>query len=140
MWLRVQPGAATRPQPDEWGCSPPVVSGGLVLLAPHDADYLYAFDRRDGKVRWRFKRGPHRYLVGAARRRVVLGGRRVTAVDLDTGEEAWSYHERRPSGRPAIAGDHIVVPTFEGLVTPDAGTGRPIGGRRRRAAARRSSL
>ncbi|MFQ5423891.1 MAG: PQQ-binding-like beta-propeller repeat protein [Phycisphaerae bacterium] len=127
VWLRVQPGAATRAQPDEWGCSPPVVSGGLVLLAPHDAEYLYAFDRRDGKVRWRFERGPHRYLVGAARRRVVLGGRRVTAVDLETGEEAWSYHERCPSGRPAIAGDHIVVPTFEGLVTLDAETGRPIG-------------
>lgn len=114
-------------QPDEWLCSPPVVVGGLVLLAPHDAEYLFAFDRRDGVEKWRSDRHNHRYIVGADAQRVVVAGRRVAALDLRTGEEAWSYRDDRPTGRPVLTGDQVLVPSADGLVTLDVETGTPVG-------------
>ncbi|MCZ6815930.1 MAG: PQQ-binding-like beta-propeller repeat protein, partial [Planctomycetota bacterium] len=114
-------------QPDEWLGSPPVVVGGLVLLAPHDSEELLAFDRTTGELRWQFDRKRHRYIVGANDRVVVVAGRKVTAVDLETGKAAWSFDEHRPTGRPALSGDRVLVPTKEGLFALSAENGKPVG-------------
>ncbi|MCZ6684300.1 MAG: PQQ-binding-like beta-propeller repeat protein, partial [Planctomycetota bacterium] len=114
-------------QPDEWLASPPVVVGGLVLLAPHDSEELLAFDRTTGELRWQFDRNRHRYIVGANDRVVVVAGRKVTAVDLETGKAAWSFDDHRPTGRPALSGDRVLVPTKEGLLALSAENGKPVG-------------
>lgn len=114
-------------QPDEWLCSPPVVSRGLVLLAPHDSESLLAFDRATGEGRWQFDRDRHRYIVGANDRVVIIAGRKVTAVDLETGKAAWSFDEHRPTGRPALSGDRVLVSTTDGLVVLNVDDGKPVG-------------
>ncbi|MFQ5411588.1 MAG: PQQ-binding-like beta-propeller repeat protein, partial [Phycisphaerae bacterium] len=113
-------------QPDEWLSSPPLIAGGLVLLAPHDADQLFAFDRQSGTQRWAFPRGRHRILIGADKTRVVISGEHVEAIDLATGQSQWSYEALKPTGRGAICGEQVFMPTGSGLVRLSLETGRPI--------------
>lgn len=119
------------PQADEWLSSPPVIAGGLVLLAPHDSDQLWAFDQEDGALKWSFsrKRHRHRYIVGADDRQILLAGERIEAVGLDTGKSLWKSDELHPSGRPVICGEHVLVPTTKGLIRLNFETGEPIGKR-----------
>ncbi|MFQ5410890.1 MAG: PQQ-binding-like beta-propeller repeat protein [Phycisphaerae bacterium] len=124
VWGGVPRGHA---QPDEWLSSPPLIAGGLVLLAPHDSDQLLAFDRQDGTKRWAFPRGDHRLLIGTDNTRVVIAGRHVEAIDLATGRSVWTYDAVKPSGRAAICGEKVLVPTESGLVRLNLATGRPIG-------------
>ena len=115
------------PQADEWLTSPPVVAGGRVLLAPHDAETLFAFDPQDGAQKWAFPRGEHRFIVGADDKRIVIAGRSVEAIDLASGQPQWTFDELRPSGRPVLCGEEILVPTEGGLVRLDLATGKQIG-------------
>ena len=123
-WVMI---VGTMPQADEWLSSPPVVAGGKVLMAPHDAASLFAFDPQNGTEQWAFPRGEHRYIVGADDQRVILAGRTVEAVDLATGVSQWRFKAAQPSGRPAICGQEVLVPTEEGLIHLDLATGEPLG-------------
>src|SRR4029077_4560251 len=87
------------PQPDEWLYSPPLPIGGLVLLAAHDSEYLQAFDRVTGELKWSFPRGDYRYIVGSDCKRGFLAGRGVIAVDLNKGNGIWSQSKYKPTGR-----------------------------------------
>ena len=122
-------GRLSIPQPDEWLSSPPIVIGGLVLLAPQDSDRLWAFDQQSGKRKWSFPRRNHRYIVGADERRIVLTGARIETVDLATGHSLWKSEMLHPTGRPAISGNHVLVPTAKGLIRLDLETGEPVGKR-----------
>ncbi len=113
---------------DGWLSSPPLVAAGLVVISPHDGDHLVAFDRRTGVEQWAHARGRHRYVIGADGRHVLIGGERViSAVRLTDGAEAWTHEGVTPSGRPAICGERVLVPTREGLLTLDLRTGEPVG-------------
>ncbi|GJQ25781.1 MAG: hypothetical protein HBSAPP02_08130 [Phycisphaerae bacterium] len=112
-------------QPDEWLTTPPIRAGRFVLLAAQDCGFLKAFDRRDGTLKWSFPRGDHRYIAGCDTQRVFLAGTGVLAVDLNTGRSLWSYSQKKLTGRPALCGRRLFVPTRDGLETLDAQTGQP---------------
>ncbi|MBN1491306.1 MAG: PQQ-binding-like beta-propeller repeat protein, partial [Phycisphaerae bacterium] len=117
--LMVAP-AARRP------CSPLMATAGLLLAVPSDASYLYAFDRVDGRIVWRVEWGEHWYLLGADGGQCWLAGPTVTQVDLETGRPGWARAIGKPTGRGAISGDRLYLPTEDGLVVLNATTGDVI--------------
>ena len=130
-------GVTMMSQADGWLGSPPVVVGGLVLLAPQDGAYLFALDRADGSIKWKTHRGRHRYIVGADETRVIVAGQEIAAFKLTDGSPDWEYNdaagastESMPSGRPVYAGSRVLVPTETGLLALDAATGKPVGDKR----------
>ncbi|MHC5011543.1 MAG: outer membrane protein assembly factor BamB family protein [Planctomycetota bacterium] len=115
------------------GPSPPVVAEDLLLLAPTDGTHLYAYDRADGRVRWRIPYpdppsfGATSHFLGVVddgkRNVALLAGSRLEAYDLETGALLWygmlqeDYEqENYPVGRGVAAGGQILVPTVKGLV------------------------
>ncbi len=110
-----------------WLCSPPIATAGLVLLAPTDADTLYAFDCARGGVAWQVERGDSLYLLGADARHAWVVGPGVTQIDLETGRRTWRQEVGIPTGRGAISGDRLYLPTAEYVAVYEAETGRPTG-------------
>lgn len=115
------------PQPDQWLSSPPVIAGGVVILGAQDSDYLRAFDLEDGREIWRHEREGHRYVIGADDERVYIGGSRVAALSLGTGDVLWSSSRFQPTGRAVICGQKVMVPTNAGLLKLSTDTGAPDG-------------
>ncbi len=114
-------------QPDEWLTSPPLVTAGLVIVAAPDSEYLVAYDRKDGRETWAYPRGRLRYLVGSDGQRVIAAGKHVIAIDLTNGSAAWMFDRQSPSGRPALCGDAVLVPSEDGLIRLNAENGKEIG-------------
>ncbi len=109
---------------DEWLPSPPVVSGGLVLLTPNGHDDLLAFSAADGGFEWSSSRDEASYIIAADDEHVWLGGRSVECLSLSDGQRLWSVEiESAPSGRAVLSGGIVQVPTLEGLHALHAGTG-----------------
>ncbi len=107
-----------------WLSSPPVVSGGLVLLSATDQDQLLAFSAAFGTPVWSASADGSSYVIGADERFIWLGGRSLSCLSLVDGSVVWtSLLEEAPSGRAVLSGDAIHVPTGAGLVTLDAATG-----------------
>lgn len=115
------------PQPDQWLSGPPVIAGGVVVLAAQDSDYLRAFDLEDGREVWRHEREGYRYVIGADDERIFIGGSRVAALSLRTGEVLWSSSRFQPTGRAVICGLRVMVPTDAGLLKLSTDTGAPDG-------------
>lgn len=111
---------------DAWLDTAPIATTNLVLLAPTDGDYLFAFDRVTGEQVWRVERGSHTYLLGADNHFCWMAGPQVTAVDLQTGVRKWKRETGSPSGRGAISGDRIYMPSFDRLAILNRETGEPI--------------
>lgn len=138
----------TEEETGSWLPSRPVVSGGLVLLAPVDQGDLLAFSATGGEYRWSAPGGDYAYIIAAAAGRVWLGGRAVACLSLSDGEELWSTTEctgegnegngqcqddlcltpcftGTPTGRAILSGTVIHVPTTDGLWSLDSLTGAP---------------
>lgn len=115
------------PQPDQWLVSPPVISRGVVVMAPLDSDQLLAFDIESGEERWHAPRRDYRYIVGADEEKVVVAGENLAAISLDNGEPLWSTKPIKAVGRPQICGEEILVPTIDGLGRISLATGRKVG-------------
>lgn len=104
--------------------TPPMVVGGYVLLAPEGENKLLAFDVVTGQRVWSRDRGGSSYLIAGDHQRVWLGGRTVMCLSLSDGEPIWAeFLPASPTGRAVMAGENILVPTLEGLVTYEAVTG-----------------
>jgi outer membrane protein assembly factor BamB len=138
-------------QPDEWIASAPVVVGGLIVLGAQDSNYLQAFDRFTGQLKWSFPRGDYRYVIGADDSRVFIAGKTILAIDAAKGNGVWSATKYKPTGRPILcqtaetsrvkegptdaskslvsqaAISTLLVPTEAGLLRLNAQTGKPIG-------------
>jgi outer membrane protein assembly factor BamB len=127
-YRRDEPGRWRGParEPAYWLSTPPVVSGSVVLLAPSDSDSLFAFDRFSGELRWSVDREQHRYIVAASREHVWVAGREVVCLSARTGETKWVTGLPEPTGRAAVSGTQIYVPTVDGLVALDASTGSVV--------------
>ncbi len=111
-----------------WLSSPPVVSGGLVLVAPRERDELTAFAAATGEFKWSAGRGDALYIIAADQRRVWLGGRSVYCLSLSNGEMIWSADiEAAPTGRGVLSDELVYVPTADGLLSVRAATGKVLG-------------
>lgn len=106
--------------------SPPVVAGGLVLLAPTGRDELLAFSSATGAFRWAVPVGNSAYVIAADQNHVWIGGRSITCRSLSDGASVWTTGAGVvPTGQAILSGDVIWVPHAIGLVSLDAATGIP---------------
>lgn len=106
-----------------WALSPPIIAGATVLLAAADTDELIAVDRRSGRLQWRLSRQDFRYVAAADRLSCWLVGRRAAAVDLATGQLRWSLPVGSVTGRAALSGDRLYLPTSRAVLVLSAQTG-----------------
>ncbi len=111
---------------ERWLAGPPVVAGATILLAPPDSDYLYAFNRATGRILWKKNRGEHSYIVAADNVNLWLGGRYLTMVNLSTGKSIWHIETGSATGRAALSGERVLVPTRNGLSVVAADSGETI--------------
>ncbi|MCH8852579.1 MAG: PQQ-binding-like beta-propeller repeat protein, partial [Planctomycetes bacterium] len=108
---------------DRWLAGPPVVAGTVVVLAPADSDYLFAFNRATGHILWKKNRGGHNYIVAVDGPSVWLGGRYLTKIDLATGKSDWQIETPSATGRAVLSGRRVLVPTRDGLLMVNADSG-----------------
>ncbi len=111
-----------------WLPSPPVVAGGLVLLAATDHRELLAFSAAGGEFRWSSTVEHGSYVIAADSARVWLGGRNISCLNIVDGKPLWTTRLIAvPTGRGVLSGEMVHVPTSEGLLTLDAATGTASG-------------
>lgn len=107
--------------------SPPVVAGGLVILAPIDSGRLYALDKTSGRLRWSKPLLDGAHIIAADEQRVWIGGPSIECLTLVDGRPEWvTESPSGATGRAALAGDVVLVPTRRGLASFDATTGKQI--------------
>ncbi len=120
--------------------SPPVVSGGVVVVAPADGASVLAFEAATGKFLWsapgrdgRRSSDPRMTrLLGADGDCAYLAGTGVRALELRTGRLAWDQpfdtrHQEECSGRGVLSGGLLHVPTNRALWVLEArGAGRVV--------------
>ncbi len=118
---------ATKDAPRDYGAERPLVADELVIVAPTDAPYIFAIDRFNGRQRWRVDRGTYEFVVGPLPAGLVVGGNTLTCLDWSDGHSIrWRSVPLEITGRPAIRGERIYVPTREGLVSLDGQTGKAL--------------
>lgn len=121
------PGSAAIP-------SMPVVTAGVVVVAPPDNGALSAFDTATGERRWLVEMADQAYVIGADEQHVWLGGSEVKCVRVRDGKVEWrTQFASAPTGRGIVTKDRILTPTLDGLVMIDGASGavseiRPVPG------------
>lgn len=113
---------------NERDLNPAVVAGGLVVVAPSDANALFAFDAATGRLAWKTRALPEEvklsHVLGVIKGRVVASGDRVLLFDLKTGVlvQTWPDGSQGPQGygRGILAGDRIYWPTRSEIHVLDA--------------------
>lgn len=115
------------PEPKEFPSEPPVLSADLLILSPPDSGERIALDRFSGQERWRVSRADEPFLFGACESGVLIAGNHVVAVDdADGATIRWRSVPLEITGRGAVRGDRLYVPTREGVVTLDTRNGRVV--------------
>ena len=117
-------GSGSQDQPTGWQPGPPVVAGGLVLVAPKGRSELLAFSIVDGTLVWSTFCPESAYVIAADHERVWLGGRDISCLSISDGKFLWTTPvDSPPTGHAVRSRDRIQVPTLSELVTLDARTG-----------------
>jgi len=109
----------------EYSAEPPVLAEELLIVAPPDAAQVIAFDRFTGEQRWQIPRRRIEFIVGAAAAGLVVGGQSLECLALADGQKLlWRSVPLDVTGRPALCGQRLFVPTATGIVTIDPRTGK----------------
>ena len=127
----------------------PLVYRGVMYL-PNRGDYIQAFDGKNGKLLWEYKRQFPEGIMGGTNRSMAIwgttlidagGDNQIYAVDARTGKLVWETPVHAPAVRahatagPLIAGGKVITgrqcqpdATFEGCVITahDAATGKEL--------------
>lgn len=112
------PGTAALP-------SPPVVTSGMVILAPADDAAVTAFDTATGVQRWRVTVSEQSHILGADERHLWLGGKEIICLRLSDGSLIWrTGFATAPTGRAIVTRDQVLAPTLDGVVVIDLMSGR----------------
>lgn len=120
-------GSAAPDHPTGWQPGPPVVAGGLVLVAPKGRSELLAFSIVDGTLVWSTFCPDSAYVIAADHQRVWLGGRDISCLAISDGKYLWTTPtDSPPTGQAVRSRDRIQVPTLSELVSMDARTGDVI--------------
>lgn len=111
-------------RPSRWMAGAPVVESGVVVLTPTDSSEAVAIDAAKGSVRWRASLPECSYTIAADRGTIWFGGEQIVALNLTDGNVRWrSPAPGTPTGRAALCGDEIHVPTSTGLMSLNASNG-----------------
>jgi outer membrane protein assembly factor BamB len=96
-----------------WEESLVLVAGETVLALPVDSDQILAHDRRNGTRLWtRRKPDGVDYVVGRRGPELIVAGRRAVAcVDLANGRERWRTSIEGSTGRGALCGQEVLIPS-----------------------------
>jgi outer membrane protein assembly factor BamB len=106
-------------QLDRWQDANVVIADGKVLATPFESSQLHCLNLLDGSPAWKkpVERGDDLYIGGVhAGKVLIVGKRRMTALDLNDGSNAWTKSEielpsaAMPSGRGFLSGDLYYLP------------------------------
>ncbi len=112
---------------DSWPSERPILTDELLILPPYDSDELVALNRFDGRERWRVPWSETEILVGPLPGGFVTAGDRVRCRESATGRTFhWQSLPIELTGRPALLGGDVVVPTPDGLLVLDGATGKVV--------------
>ncbi|MEZ5975535.1 MAG: PQQ-binding-like beta-propeller repeat protein [Planctomycetota bacterium] len=153
LYTQIEISKATYYSPGQmrslWTHSRPVVTDGLVIVAPNDSNALHCFNLETGAHLWSWDHAAFRlgqdsryrrdllYLVDADAHRVILGGGRVAAFRPTAGDLhkappdqlEWVFPTAEtisnPGLRPVAAGGGVLVPCDHELIRVDRASGRP---------------
>jgi outer membrane protein assembly factor BamB/tetratricopeptide (TPR) repeat protein len=108
--------------------NPAVVHEGLVIVAPDDADTIYAFHAATGRLAWKCdtELGAIAHVLGIAYGNVIATGEQVWLINAKTGKRKnnWPNNTQYAGfGRGLLAGKYIYWPTKESIQVLDAETG-----------------
>ncbi len=111
-----------------WLAAEPMVAGGVVVLPAVDQRDLLAFSSVSGELRWTAPVEGAAYLIASSADRMWVGGRSISCLSLTSGEPLWKTHLiATPTGRAALCGEVVYVPTAKGLLALHAETGEAAG-------------
>ena len=134
--VRPFPGPFPRPRPPtartEWFDHAALIADGKVVITPRGSAELYCLNLVDGSVAWKKPQADGLYVAGVVEDKVLLiGSGTMQALNLGDGKTAWKKsigNAAVPSGRGAIAGNHLFVPTLaDGVVAYDVKNGKLLG-------------
>ena len=97
--------------------SPCLLHQGLVIVAPADTPNIFALDANTGQMIWSTdKLADALHLLGVVRHNLIVGGNRLTALDIRTGKIKFTWPESQTAGirglgHGLVAGDEIFWPT-----------------------------
>ncbi len=112
--------------------NPAVVHEGRVMVAPSDADSVFAFDAESGRLLWKTEPIADAikltHVLGVAKGRLVITGDRVLLLDVRNGKVVSSWPDSTNKshegfGRGLLAGDLIYWPTRTEIEVLDQRTG-----------------
>ncbi|MEI6149331.1 MAG: PQQ-binding-like beta-propeller repeat protein, partial [bacterium] len=112
-----------------WEESLALVAGETVVALPEDSPELLAFNRRTGAPLWaRRKPNDVTYVVGRqGARLIVAGARTVACVDLTNGREHWRTAIGGSTGRGALCGPEVLIPSGRTILRLRAEDGTKAG-------------
>jgi outer membrane protein assembly factor BamB len=112
-----------------WEESLVLVAGETVLALPVDSDQILAYDRQNGTRLWaRRKPDGVDYVVGRRGPALIVAGRRtVSCVDLVNGQERWRTPIEGSTGRGALCGPEVLIPSGRKILRLRAEDGVALG-------------
>ena len=113
------------------GPSAPVVSDGIVALAPKDSAGVLAFDQASGELRWCRELLDARFIAGVCGGNLLVADDTVMALDLKSGRIAWTYSDagKKLLAQPGYSGGVLYLPMDDGLRRVDARDGKLMSNR-----------
>ena len=119
-----------------WAFSRPAVTENAIIATPIDSPFVFAFDKRTGRVLWRFRYdtlgADLRVLLGVSDGRVLVAGKHVVCLDARSGKLLWSRAGNRALGIPARTEGGFLVTGLEGALEVDGSGVRRVRSVRRR--------
>ena len=116
------------PRPVTWYNNPPCVKDDLLLVTPHDSEYVHAIDTATGRQSWRYqadRRAPYpdAFMLGVQNGNVVVCyDNQVIGLRLKSGKLDWFFNCDSQqdvndviSGRGCVTDDHVYLPMEEAL-------------------------
>lgn len=91
--------------------SPPVVYGGITLLNTFYESSTYAFNTKDGSIKWRYGlEYPSANCPAIAKgMAIVSDGPIIRSIDVETGDELWQTELPANAGSPIVQNGKIIV-------------------------------
>ncbi len=118
---------------DGWHQDRLVPYGNHLIISGSDFNFLFALNRRTGKLSWEAAKRPFRsqnasrYLLGIQDGRVYTGGvNTFRCYQASGGKMLWERRMNDCFGRAALTPEAVYVPQEKGIAQLDAKTGRVI--------------